>query len=596
MVDRTVLDLYRHDVEAPRDAHYTHWTLAGARVLSTHEFLHRTCALADALLDLGVGAGDRVMLLADDRPEWHIGDLAVLDIGAVDVPVYLTLTPGQIAYQVMDSGAKVAIAENPEQMAKLLAIRHRCPNLEHLVQIEGQREPGVLDFNALAADGGSGSEGRFWDRAATIDERALMTIIYTSGTTGEPKGVMLSHDNLVQNVVSTGRRLSAGLADLALEFLPLCHVAERNAGYGYMWRATSKAYCSVTDVGELIGKIRPSVFFAVPRVYEKVQQKVLEKVAQSSPIRRTLFQWALGVGKAAALQRIDGSDPTGLAAWRHRLADRLVLSKVRAGFGGRLRFCITGAAETPRHVAEFFHALGIWMVEAYGLTETSPVVTISGSDPGTLRLGTVGCSLDDVEVRLADDGELLVRGPNVMLGYWNKPEATAAAFNEDGYFRTGDIAAIDDDGFVSIIDRKKELIVTSGGKNVAPQPIESRLKQSPYIDIAVLVGDGRPFIAALLSPDFDSLERWATVNEIGFDDRTVLVESARVRDLFTEVVARVNADLARYEQVREFRVLDSTLSIEGGHLTPTLKLKRRVIDVQFADLIDQIYAPDTLSA
>jgi long-chain acyl-CoA synthetase len=589
MADRTVLDLYRHDVDAPRTSHYSHWTPAGRRSLTTGEFFRRTCALADALEGLGIAPGDRVMLLSDDRPEWHMADLAVLDLHAVDVPVYATLTPAQLDYQVRDSGAKVAVAETAEQTRKFLAIRDRCPSLEHLIQIEGAREPGVLGFDELVAAERGGSDHRFWDRAAAINERSLMTIIYTSGTTGEPKGVMLSHHNLVSNVLHTARRVDVNRSDLALEFLPLSHVLERMASYCYMWFATSKAYCSVLHVGDFIASIRPTVFTGVPRFYEKVQQKILDTVAAASPVKRAMFDWALGVGREAALRRIAGREPGGALAARYRLADRLVLSKVRQGLGGRLRFSITGGAEMPLHCAEFFHSLGIWLVEGYGLTETSPVVSANGIRPGTLRLGTTGRPLDNVQVKLNSDGELLVRGPSVMLGYWNKPEATAEVLDADGWFSTGDIAEIDDDGFLLIVDRKKDLIVTAGGKNVAPQPIESFLKRSPVVDVAVLIGDRRPYITALLSPNFDELERWAKANHVIAADRADLVVQPRIRELFRELVDATNAGLARYEQIKRFRVLPVSLSIEGGHLTPTLKVKRRVIEAEFAQLVDRMY-------
>lgn len=596
MTDRTAVDLYRHDVEAPRAAHYSHWTVAGgARTLSTEEFHARTCALADALAELGVEPGDRVLLLSDDRPEWHMVDLAVLDLGAVDVPVYPTLTASQLAWQIADSGAKVAVVESGAASATVLGIRGRCPALEHVVQIEGAREQGVLGLDDLVAPRPGGSEGRFWDRAAGIDERSLMTVIYTSGTTGEPKGVMLSHRNVVQDVLLTARRMMAEPGDLALEFLPLCHTAERTAGYSYMLNATSKAYCSVAEAAALIASIRPTIFFAVPRVFEKVHQNVLDRVASSTPLRRSLFRWALGVGREVAMGRLEGRSPAGLAALRHRLADRLVLAKVRGALGGRIRFCITGAAETPRHVAEFFLALGIWVSEAYGLTETSPVLSINGIDPETYRLGTVGRPLDGLEVRLEPDGELVVKGPVVMMGYWGRPEATAEAFTDDGFLRTGDVAEIDGDGFVRIIDRKKEILVTSGGKNVAPQPIESLLKRSPLVDTAVVVGDRRRFVAALLAPSFEELERRLVGLGLPAGDRTELVRRPEVRELFREEVELVNRELARYEQIREFRVLPVPLTVEDGHLTPTMKLKRRVIEERFADEIESIYGAGSSS-
>jgi len=590
MTDRTVLDIYRHEVDTPRAEHYAHWTPSGRRVLSTEDFFASTCALAGALAELGVTTGDRVLLLSDNRPEWHMVDLAVLDLGAVDVPVYQTLTSAQLAYQVNDSGASVAVVENPVQMAKLLEIRDRCPNLRSLIQIEGDRADGVIDFDALGRGEDGSAEERFWDRAATVDEQKLATIIYTSGTTGEPKGVMLSHDNLVQNASFTNRRLSGDRTDLALEFLPLCHTAERTAGYCYMQQSMSKAYCTVEHVGGLFAKIAPTIFFAAPRVYEKVYQKVIEKVESSSPAKRRLFHWALRVGGEANDFRIKGRESGFGLKLKHGLADRLVLSKIRGSLGGRVRLCITGAAEMPPYVADFFHGLGIPMVDAYGLTETAPVAVIGSIDPGKVRRGWVGQALDNLEVKLAEDGEVLVKGPSVMMGYWNKPEQTADAFDPDGFLRTGDIGEMDDDGYLRIIDRKKDIIVTSGGKNVAPQPIESRLKQSQLVDVAVLIGERRNFISVLISPDFVELKRWAMEHDVPFDTIKELLQQPEVSKLFQEAVDTVNAELARFEQIREFRLLPESLTVEGGFLTPTLKVKRPVVNERFAELIDSIYS------
>jgi len=590
MSARTVLDFYRHDVESPRGEHYSHWTPAGRRVLTTHQFFDRTAAFADALADLGIATGDRVMLLSDNRPEWHMIDLATLSLGAVDVPIYGTLTPEQIIYQLKDSGAIIVVAENPEQMAKFVAIRKKCRDLKHLVQIEGPCDKGVIAFDDLvdASDGGD-IEAGFWDRAAGVQPSDLMTIIYTSGTTGEPKGVMLTHDNLVTNVLSTAHRIPVTREDLALEFLPLCHVLERMIGYCYMWKETSKAYCSVYHVGDLLSEIKPTLLTGVPRFYEKVMQKVMDKVAAAPAAKRTLFNWALELGREEAHCRLNGEKPAGYLAARHKLADKLVLSKVREGLGGRLRYCVSGGAELPLFVNEFFHSLGVFMVEGYGLTETSPVVSANGANPGEIRLGTVGKPLDNVEIRLAQDGELMVKGPGIMSGYWNKPAQTAEVFTEDGFFTTGDIAEIDDDGFLLIVDRKKDLIVTAGGKNVAPQPIESQLKKSPFVETSVLIGDRRPYIVALFSPSFDDLERWAKKEGINYTDLEDLAGRPEVAALFDKVVNSANASLARYEQIKKHHVLPVSLSIEGGQLTPTLKVKRRVVEQQFSDAITRLY-------
>ncbi len=590
MTECTILDLYRHEYDTPRPDHYQHFSPNGSRSVSTEEFFARTAALAAALAELGVHRGDRVMLLSDNRPEWHMVDLAVADLGAVTVPVYGTLNPSQVAYQAKDSGALVGVADGPEQMAKFLEVKDACESLTHLVQIDGQPADGVLSFDEIIAAATTGSVGdRFWERAREVDEEDLLTLIYTSGTTGDPKGVMLTHANLVQNVVVSAPRAPIGRDDLALEFLPLCHVLERMVGYIIMYRACSKAYCSVYHVGDLLPTIKPTMFTGVPRFYEKVYDKVMEKVSGASSLRRSLFDWAIEVGKQESRYRHSGDPMPTVLRLKHSLAERLVLSKVRGGLGGRVRYTISGGAPLALFVNEFFHALGVHVLEGYGLTETSPVIAVNGAAPGSIRLGTVGKPLPNLEVKLGADGELLVQGPSVMKGYWNKPDKTAEVFDDDGFFHTGDIAEIDADGFVKITDRKKDIIVTAGGKNVAPQPIENELKRSPYVDNAILIGDRRPYIVALFSPNTEELERWAQGKKIEYASVTELTRDPRARKLFAEAIDLVNGGLARYEQIKKFEVLPLMLSIEGGHLTPTLKVKRRVVEREYSDLIARMY-------
>jgi long-chain acyl-CoA synthetase len=590
MADRTILDLYRHELERPRAGHYAHVVPGGSTAYDTEGFFSRTAAIADGLAALGIAAGDRVLVLCDNRPEWHMADLAVLDLGAVNVAVYGTLTADQLAYQAADSGARLAVVETAEQAAKVLEIRARCPELHHVLQVEGATaEPGVRPLAELWASPRPGAEGRFWDRAAGTDDDSLATIVYTSGTTGEPKGVMLTHRNIVTNVRESMERIATTPDDYALEFLPLCHMIERLAGYSYMALGMSRAYCSVYHVGELLATVRPTIFACVPRVLEKVHGTVQQRVAAAPPLRRALFRWALEIGGQFAHREIAGEPVGGMLGLKHRLADRLVLSKVRGAFGGRLRGTISGGAALPVFVNEFFQALGIRVMEGYGLTETSPVIAINGSSPGLLRVGSVGHPLPSFEVKLAPDGELLARGVSVFSGYWNKPQQTAECFDEDGFFRTGDIARIDEDGFVFITDRKKDLIVTAGGKNVAPQPIESRLKQSPLIDSAVLVGDGRPYIVALLSPSRESVEAWAREIGLPAGNLAALVAHPDLERLFARAVEEANAELARFEQIKRFRVLPEMLSVEGGALTPTLKVKRRVVCERYAELVESMY-------
>ncbi len=589
MTEKTVLDLYRHEYESPREEHYFHYTLDGHSTLSTAEFFARTAGLAVGLERLGVGRGDRVMLLTDNRPEWHMVDLAAMDIGAADVPVYATLTPEQIAYQIKDSGAMVAVAESAEQMAKFLEIRNECPDLKHLIQIDGPCSAGVVPLGEVIESGRSGeAEDLFWQRADDIREDDVLTLIYTSGTTGRPKGVTLTHGNLVHNVLPSSERATVGPDDFGLEFLPLCHVFERMIGYLYMYRAVTKAYCSVYHVGDLLATIKPTVFASVPRIYEKVYDKVMDKVSTAPAIRRALFNWAIGEGRKAYPERLAGREPGGLG---YKLADKIVLSKVREALGGRLRFCISGGAPLPLFTNEFFQSIGIWILEGYGLTETSPVIAVNGFSAGMTKLGTVGKPISNVEAKIADDGELCVKGPSVMKGYWNLPEKTAEVFDADWFFLTGDIAEIDD-GFIRITDRKKDLIVTAGGKNIAPQPIEAELKRSSLVDNAVIIGDRRPFLVVLLSPNDEGLEKWAAAEGIPFASTEEITSHPKAVEAFAKVVETTNAGLASYEQIKKHAVLPLMLSIEDGTLTPTLKVKRRVVEKQYTDLIERLYVDD----
>ncbi len=588
MTVRNVLDFYRREVDAPRDEHYFHFTPEGKRILSTAEFFRRTAGLASGLDALGVRRGDRVMILSDNRPEWHMSDLATISLAAVDVPLYGTLNAAQIAYQAKDSGAKVAIVESPEQMAKFLEIKGDCPDLEHLIQIEGPATPGVRSFDEVVDTGDSNDAGDlFWQRADKVTMDDLLTLIYTSGTTGNPKGVSLTHEALVANVEASKHRAPVTPDDFGLEFLPLCHVFERMVGYLYMEKAVSKAYCSVYHVGDLVSDIKPTIFAGVPRFYEKVYDKIMDKVNSAPAVRRALFTWAVAQGKKAYPDRLAGRQPGGLG---YHLADTLVLKKVREALGGRIRFLISGGAPLPLFVNEFFQSIGVWILEGYGLTETSPVIAVNGAAPNMTRLGTVGKAIDNVEVKIADDGELCVRGPSVMKGYWNLPDKTAEVFDAEGYFHTGDIAEVDADGFIRITDRKKDIIVTAGGKNVAPQPIENELKRSPLVDNAVLIGDRRPFIVALISPNEEELVKWAATE--GIEGATVeeLTHNPKLRAAYAKVVETTNANLARYEQIKKFEVLPLMLSIEAGHLTPTLKVKRRVVEKDYAELIETLYA------
>lgn len=586
---KNVLDLYRLETEKPRAEHYFHYFPGGMKVYSTQEFFEMTSSLASGLGKLGLKKGQRLMILMDNRPEWHMVDLATVDLGAIDVPIYGTLTADQVAYQAQDSGAVMAVAENAEQMAKFVEIRKDCPELKHLIQLEGERVDGILSMEEVIEKGKGKKTGeQFWRRAKKVKKDDILTLIYTSGTTGNPKGVQLTHGNLVDNVLPSAKRaLIRSEDDLALEFLPLCHVFERMLSYLYMYVGVSKAYCSVHDVAELLSIIKPSVFASVPRLFEKIHDKIMARAESAPALRRALFHWALNQGRKAYPKRLRGEEPGGLS---YSLAEKLVLSKVRDAMGGRVRLCVSGGAPLPAFVAEFLFSIGIWIIEGYGLTETSPVIGVNGATPNMTRIGTVGKAIDNVEAKIAEDGELCVKGPSVMKGYWNLPEKTAEVFDEDGFFLTGDIAEIDADGFIRITDRKKDLIVNAGGKNIAPQPIENKIKRSVFVDNVVLIGDKKPYIIALISPNEEELIPWAKSKGIAGDTVEEISADPKIIALYEKVIRETNEGLARFEQIKKFAVLPLMLSIESGHLTPTMKVKRRVVEKDNQELIDSLYA------
>ena len=553
--------------------------------------------LSLGLEGLGVQVGDRVAILADSRPEWTITDLATLTAGAVTVPVYASLPAGQVGYILADSGARVVVAEDEGQAAKVREERHRLPALETVIVMDpgtdgvqnGERSlADVVDRGHTRMMTEDGLGRTYKERSQAIDPDALATIIYTSGTTGHPKGVMLSHHNIVSNIVDADQRIGITDDDTALSFLPLSHAFERMVVYLYLYKGATVAFGEAIDtLGRDMQQVRPTVMTGVPRVYEKLRARILGAVAAASRFRQVLFAWGVGVGHAAASARLAGREPGLLTRVQEGLADRLVLLKIRGRTGGRLRFVVSGSAPLSREVAEFLFAVGLPVVEGYGLTETSPGLTLSPL--GAVRLGTVGQALARVELKIADDGEILARGPNVMVGYYNNPEATATVIR-DGWFYTGDIGRIDADGYLSITDRKKELIVTAGGKNVAPQPIEALLKRDPLVAEVVLVGDRRRFVSALLVPDFPMLAQRLAVDGRAPGNPAELASRDDVLRIFQSFVDQANSQLASYEQVKRFALLPTEFSIETGELTPTLKVKRRVVEERWKAAIEEIYA------
>jgi long-chain acyl-CoA synthetase len=553
--------------------------------ISTREFATRVRRLAKALEVAGIRHGDRVAQMAENGPHWPTIDFAALALGAVHVPIYPTLLPEGAAYVARDSGARILFVQGAERLQGMLAVRDQMPSVERIVAIDGGSElPGVTPFEELLATGAGVTDEEFsaWIRRAKPED--LATLIYTSGTTGDPKGVMLSHGNITSNVIASCAALAIQPGWTALSFLPLAHSFERTVAYIYFHLGVSIAYAeSVQAVAQNLGEVRPNVFVSVPRVYEKVMARAYENARAAGGLKHAIFHWAVKVGREHVADRLAEKPPT----LRLRIADKLVFSKIRARLGGRFEMAASGGAPLGRDVAEFFWGAGVRIFEGYGLTETSPVLTVNR--PKRVKLGTVGPAIDGIELRIAEDGEILSRGPNTMQGYFGKPEATAEVIDRDGWFHTGDIGHVDEDGFLVITDRKKELIVNAYGKNIAPAPIENSLKASRWISQAVVVGDRRQFLSALVVPDFEALRPWATGQGISGDNAS-LIANARVRDLVAAEIAKVNEHLARYEQIRSWELLPAELTLEGGELTPTLKVKRRVIHVKYKDVLDRLYA------
>jgi long-chain acyl-CoA synthetase len=558
--------------------------------ISTAELVDRVRRLSKALLELGVERGDRVALMSENGPHWPTIDFATLCAGAVLVPIYPTLLPDQSSYIAGNCGAKVVIAETPAHLEGLLSHADELPEVRQYVLIKGESsDPRVTTLDRLIAKGAGADAAELEARARAVQPGDLATFIYTSGTTGTPKGVMLTHGNLASNVTAGLSVLDFEEGSTALSFLPLSHVFERMVDYCYFLRGCTIAYAeSVAAVSQNMMEVRPHVFVSVPRVYEKVLSKVQEGVAASSPIKQKLFAWAVGVGRQALPYRLKHQRPPGFLGVQLGLADRLVFSKIKGRLGGRFDFAVSGGAPLSRDVAEFFWGAGISIYEGYGLSETSPVITVNSREH--VKMGTVGRPVPEVEVRIAGDGEILSKGPNIMKGYWHMEKETAEVMDAEGWFHTGDIGEIDAEGFLRITDRKKELIINAYGKNVAPAPIENSLKGSRFIGQAVVIGDRRKFLSALLVPDFEALKPWAEKQGIHVTSNEQLIADPKVKELIGHEVTAVNADLASFEKIVAWELLPNEFTLETGEITPTLKVKRRVINQKYGPVIDRLYA------
>ncbi|HMG01891.1 MAG TPA: long-chain fatty acid--CoA ligase [Edaphobacter sp.] len=556
--------------------------------ISSVELYGRVRAMADALREWGVGKGDRVALLSENRWEWPVTDFAVLAIGGVDVPLYPTLTAEQIGYMLRDSCAKVAIVSTAEQYEKIRQAGN-LPELKAVVVMDPGSYEGAESFATLMKNAASRQQrdAGFDVMLKTARPEDLATIIYTSGTTGEPKGVMLTHGNLASNLNYSTGPLGLGDTDTGISFLPLSHVTARHLDYALICHGTKLAYCAKFEqLPGAMKTIQPTIFVAVPRVYEKIRQAVEGKSA-ASPLKHKILQWALGVGKANRAETLAGRKPGGLG-WK--LANKLVFGKIAEAFGGQVKTFISGGAPLGVDTAGWFADAGIVILEGYGLTETSPVIALNY--PKAYRLGTVGKPLPNVECRIAADGELEVKGPSIFVGYWKKDKETRETFTDDGWFKTGDIGNVNDQGFLSITDRKKELLKTSGGKFIAPQPIENKLKANSLVGNAAMVGDKHKFACVLISPNLATLKGWAEGQGVQTSDASSLVKHPKVVKMYQEIVDRVNKELANFESIKRMCVVPEEWTVETEELTPSMKLKRRVVEKKYEHEIAAFYVDE----
>ncbi|HXC69058.1 MAG TPA: long-chain fatty acid--CoA ligase [Pyrinomonadaceae bacterium] len=564
--------------------------------MSSDEMLERATNIAAGLHAIGVKPGDRVALLSESRVEWTLTDAGSIFAGTIDVPIYPTLTPPQVRYILNDSGAGVLFVENRQKFDELKEALGECPEVKHVIFFDpdGVTPADGLTLAQLEENGRElerREPGRIARLSAQIKPDDLATIIYTSGTTGEPKGVMLTHANLVSNLIDSSGHLNFGEHDLALSVLPLSHVFERQAMYMYLHQGMAVYFAeSLQTIGPNLREVRPTVLVGVPRIFEKIYARIRERAAEAGKLSAALLAWSVSVAREYAEYSIAHKPVPALLKLKHWIASKLVFSKWKAAFGGRMRILVSGGAALPEDLSYIYIGAGIPIVQGYGLTETSPVITTSRIESN--RVGTVGTAIPNVDIRIAEDGEIEVRGPNVMRGYYNKPEATQAVFTSDGWFKTGDIGTLDADGFLRITDRKKELFKTSGGKYISPQPIEQAIKGSRFVNQVVLIGAERKFPAALIVPVWEQLESYCKLKGIEVKSRSELCRHPRIIDLLERQIAALTPNLAKYERIKKIALLENEFTIEGGELTPTLKVKRRVIDEKYRDVIEKIYAAD----
>lgn len=562
------------------------------------EFRELTENFAAGLAKLGVKRGDKVGIVSENRIEWVIADFATMCTGVVNVPIFPTMTSAQESYIFNHCGAKVVIVSNKFQLNKLVKVRGEITTLEHIIVMNDDvetDEPNVLKLSEVVKSGAASmaqAERTMWferEALASLPED-IVTLIYTSGTTGNPKGVMLTNTNLVSNVEGAMDAIAPGEKDIFLSFLPLCHAYERTAGYYTLFasHSTIAFAVSIETVADNMKEVRPTYMTAVPRLFERIQGRILTMVEKDTPAKQKVFHWAFDIGKRYVRTKLAGKNPSPILAGQYALADRLVFGKIRDRTGGRLKAFISGGAALPKELAEFFMAAGLLIQEGYGLTEASPVLTVTRANaPG---IGTVGKPFFNVQIKIADDGEILAKGPNIMKGYLHDEEATRAVINAEGWLHTGDIGVINERGNLVITDRKKNIFVSSGGKNIAPQPIENTLTQSRFIDQILLIGDKREYCTALIVPDFEYLKEFASMNGLSYPDLPSLLQSdALLKAIQTEIDA-LQVNFAKFEKVRKFTLLEKAFTVEDGEITPKLNVRRHVVEKKYADKIEKMYA------
>ena len=558
--------------------------------LSTAEVGERIKTIALGLKELGAAKGDKLVILSENRPEWPVVDLANLCLGGVTVPVYTSLMPDQIRYIIDDSDAAIVVCSGLALWGRLAAVKGALSKVRHFIVMDGPAPEGALLLADVIEKGRAAAArrpGLFEELAQGVRPDDLASIIYTSGTTGVPKGVMLTHGNFISNIRTTIELVKFNVKDTVLSFLPLSHVLERMTTFAFLAQGCSIAYAeSIETVAENLLEVKPQIMVSVPRLFDKIYAKVMDTVLAGSGLKKKIIFWALRTGKKYSACRLEGRPAPAALRLKNRLARKLVFGKILAKTGGRVRFFVSGGAPLSKDIAEFIFAIGLTILEGYGLTETAPVLAVNTFE--AIRLGTVGKPIPGIDLKIAADGEIVVRGPNVMRGYFKK-EAETREVLVDGWLHTGDIGHIDKDGFLVITDRKKDLIITAGGKNIAPQPIENLLKTVPAVANAVVVGGNRKFVAALVVPDFDKLVAHAKATGIPFGSRRELVLRPEAVDFVMAGIEKATAQLAPYERVKKIALLDRDFEIESGEITPTLKVRRSIVEAKYKDIIDGLY-------